>query len=221
MITITTLKWVVPFAQGQVRDHRLRLILREIGCEYDVELIDPDIQKSPRYRVDQPFGQVPVLREDGRPTLFETGAIVLDIAERSGKLMPLREDLRMSTRCWVFAALNSVEPGLTEVATAVFFIEDEEIAKEYRSFALEGAKSRLANVSVALGDREWLVGEDFSVADLMMSSVTKIVHHTDLIEAHGNLAWRDRCFARPAYKAAISEQLSDFKDHGPADMGWG
>ena len=76
-------------------------------------------------------------------------------------------------------------------------------------------------MSVALGEREWLVGDKFSVADLMMSSVTKIVHHTDLIEAHGNLAaWRNRCFARLAYKAAIAEQFSDFEGHGPADMGW-
>ena len=181
----------------------------------------PEVQKSPRYRADQPFGQVPVLREDGRPTLFETGAILLDIAERSGKLMPVRDDLRSSTRCWVFAALNSVEPSLSEVATADFFIKDEKIAAGYRSFALEGAKSRLADLSVALGEREWLVGDKFSVADLMMSSVTKIVHHTDLIEAHGNLAaWRNRCFARLAYKAAIAEQFSDFEGHGPADMGW-
>jgi len=99
MITITALKWVVPFAQGQVRDHRLPWILREVGWEYVVELIDPDVQKSLGYRADQPFGQVPVLREDGRPTLFETGAILLDIAERSGKLMPLDDDLRLSARC--------------------------------------------------------------------------------------------------------------------------
>lgn len=221
MITITALKWVVPFAQGQVRDHRLRWVLKEVGWSYAVELIDPDIQKSSSYRAEQPFGQVPVLREDGRPTQFETGAIVLDIAERSGKLMPQGDDLRTSARCWVFAALNSVEPSLSEIAIADFFINDDTIAKGYRGFALDGAKSRLADLSDALGDRDWLVGDDFTVADLMMSSVTKVVHHTDLVDAHANLAtWRDRCFARPAYKAAIAEQCANFEGYGPADMGW-
>ncbi|RIV84603.1 glutathione S-transferase family protein [Aurantiacibacter zhengii] len=221
MITITAFKWVVPFAQGQVRDHRLRWALKEVGWEYEVELIDPAVQKSDAYRAEQPFGQVPVLREDGRPTLFETGAILLDIAERSGKLLPTDESDRALARCWLFAALNSVEIYLAEIAAADFFIEDEAVAKGYRAFALEPAREQLAKLSDALGARQWLVGDDFTIADLTMASVMKIVGHTDLVEAHDNLAaWRDRCFERPAYRAAIAEQCADFERHGPEDMGW-
>lgn len=221
MITITALKWVPSFPRGQVRDHRLRWVLKEVGWDYRVELIDPQVQESKDYRREQPFGQVPVLREDGRPTLFETGAIVLDIAQRSGRLLPADESARAWAVCWLFAALNSVEPELMEVATCDFFIEDEEVAKGYRAFAVAAAGDRLRKVSEALGDRDWLVGEDFSVADLMMASAMKIVRHTDLVEAHPNLAaWRGRCFARPAHEAATAEQLADFDRHGPADMGW-
>jgi len=121
-LTITAFKWVPPFAQGQVRDHRLRWLLKEIDWDYSVELIDPAVQQSAAYRAEQPFGQVPVLREDGRHTLFETGAIVLDIAERSGKLLPADEGDRALAKCWLFAALNSVEPYLTQIALADVFI---------------------------------------------------------------------------------------------------
>ena len=221
-ITITALKWVPPFAQGQVRDHRLRWMMKEVGWDYAVELIDPTVQESSGYRAQQPFGQVPVLREAGRPILFETGAILLDIAERSGKLLPDDEADRALAKCWLFAALNSVEPLLAEVSVADIFLEDKEVAKGYRPYAVKMAELRLGQLSGYLGDRDWLVGDDFSLADLMMSSVTKTVHHTDLVEAHDNLAaWRDRCFVRPAYKAAIAEQCAEFEGHGPKDMGWG
>lgn len=221
MITITAFKWVPPFAQGQVRDHRLRWMLKEVGWDYEVELIDPKTQASKAYRREQPFGQVPVLREDDRLPLFETGAIVLDIAERSGRLLPKAEGERALAKSWLFAALNSVEPFLAEVAIADVFIEDKTVAAGYRSFAEKLAKQRLRHLSDALGDRTWLVGDDFTIADLMMSSASKVVHHTDLVEVHDNLArWRDRCFARQAYKAAIAEQIADIEEHGPQDMGW-
>jgi glutathione S-transferase len=221
MITITAFKWVPPFAQGQVRDHRLRWMLKEVGWDYRVELIDPKVQASEAYRCEQPFGQVPVLREDGRPPLFETGAIVLDVAKRSGKLLPQSEAERALATSWLFAALNSVEPFLAEIAIADIFIEDKKVAEGYRPFAEKLARQRLQQLSASLGDKIWLVSDAFTVADLMMSSVTKVVHHTDLVDAHDNLAaWRDRCFARPAYKAAIAEQLADFEGNGPLDMGW-
>ena len=220
--TLTAFKWVPPFAQGQVRDHRVRWALREVGWDYAVDPIDSVVQQSAAYRAEQPFGQVPVLREAGRPVLFETGAMLLDIAERSGKLLPGDADDRALAKCWLFAALNSVEPFLAEVTTADIFIEDKQVAKGYRSYAVKLAEERLGQLSAALGDREWLAGDAFTLADLMMSSVTKVVSHTDLVERHANLAaWRDRCFARPAYTAAIAEQCAEFEGHGPGDMGWG
>ena len=220
-ITISALKWVPTFAQGQVRDQRLRWMMKEVGWDYTVDLIDPEIQQSGDYRAEQPFGQVPVLREEGRPVLFETGAILLDIAERSGKLLPADADDRARVKCWLFAALNSVEPFLAEVAVADVFLEDKQVAAGYRPFAVNMATMRLDQLSAALGDRDWLVGEDFTLADLIMSSVMKVVDHTDLVEGYANLAaWRNRCFERPAYKAAVAEQCADFKDYGPKDMGW-
>ena len=220
-ITITALKWVPPFAQGQVRDHRLRWVLKEVGWAYDVELIDPQIQESAAYRAQQPFGQVPLLRESGRPALFESGAIVLDVAERAGKLLPADPAQRALAKSWAIAALNSVEPFLSEVTVADVFLEDKAVAKGYRPYAEKLAKQRLGQLSAALGERDWLVDGAFTVADLLMASVTKVVGHTSLVEEHDNLAaWRDRCFARPAYRAAIAEQCADFAGHGPEDMGW-
>ena len=101
------------------------------------------------------------------------------------------------------------------------FLEDKQVAAGYRPFAVNMATMRLDQLSAALGDRDWLVGEDFTLADLIMSSVMKVVDHTDLVEGYANLAaWRDRCFERAAYKAAVAEQCADFKDYGPKDMGW-
>jgi len=114
MITITALKWVPPFAQGQVRDHRARWVLNEVGWPYRVRLLDTEDQQSDAYRAEQPFGQIPILEEDGRPALFETGAILLDVATRSGKLLPADDAQRSLAICWIFAALNSIEPPFCE-----------------------------------------------------------------------------------------------------------
>ena len=158
MITITAFKWVVPFAQGQVRDLRLRWLLKEVGWDYQVDLIDPDIQQSEAYMAEQPFGQVPVLREPGRVTLFETGAILLDVAERSGRLLPEDATDRALVTCWLFGALNSIEPFLQNLAIASHFIEDQRVAEGYRAFNIENARKRLGQTADALGGRDWIVG---------------------------------------------------------------
>ena len=139
MITITAFKWVPPFAQGQVRDHRVRWVLNEVGWPYEVRLLDAEDQQSARYRSEQPFGQVPILAEDGRPTLFETGAIVLDVATRAGKLLPASADQRSLMLSWYFAALNSVEPFLMNLALVDFFTKDEEEKAKRRPWALQMA----------------------------------------------------------------------------------
>ncbi|HTU59599.1 MAG TPA: glutathione S-transferase N-terminal domain-containing protein, partial [Polyangiales bacterium] len=121
MITITALKWAPPFAAGQVRDHRARWILNEVGWEYRVRLVDAPELSSPEYKDKQPFGQVPYLDEDGRPTLFESGAIVLDIAMRADKLLPKQDGARSAAISWLFAALSSVEPFLMNAAEVEYF----------------------------------------------------------------------------------------------------
>ena len=125
MITITALKWAPPFAQGNVRYHRVRWILNEVGWSYRVRLLDTEDQQDAGYLQSQPFGQVPIMEEDGRPPLFETGAILLDVAMRSGKLLPNGDGERARTICWFFAALNSIEPPFMDLAEVDFFIEDE------------------------------------------------------------------------------------------------
>lgn len=221
MITVTAFKWVPPFAAGQVRDHRVRWMLNEIGWDYAVELIDPDVQASDAYLAEQPFGQVPVLREAGRPTLFETGAIVLDLAERSGKLWPADRDAQAQVRAWVVAALNSVEPYLSAVAEVDFFTEDETLKALRRPGAVAAAKERLGKLATALGDRRYLVGDDFTVADLMLASILRVSEHADLLADTPNLAnYRTRCLERPAFRKAVADQRRDIAAHGPRDMGW-
>lgn len=221
MITVTAFKWVPPFAAGQVRDHRVRWMLNEIGWEYEIDLIDPTVQASGGYLAEQPFGQVPVLREIGRPTLFESGAIVLDLAERSGKLWPADRDAQAQVRAWVIAALNSVEPYLSDVAEVDFFTDDETLRHLRRPRAIAAAMRRLGKLSASLGDRRYLVGDGFTAADLMLASVLRVADHADLLADYPNLsAYRSRCLERPAFRKAVADQRRDIAAHGPEDMGW-
>lgn len=219
MITITAMKWVPPFAAGQVRDHRARWILNEVGWPYRVRLVDAPTLASAEYRAEQPFGQVPVMEEDGRPTLFESGAIVLDVATRANKLLPADADGRAMALSWVIAALNSVEPFLMNVAEVDFFMKDEGEKAKRRPVVLKAAELRLGQLQQALGERDWLVGDGFTVADLMTASVLKIARSTGILEAFPALAaFQDRCFERPAYKQAVADQCATIAEHSAADM---
>jgi glutathione S-transferase len=218
-ITVTAFKWVPPFAQGQVRDHRIRWVLNEVGWPYQCRLLDRQDQLDPSYLAMQPFGQVPVMEETGRPPLFETGAIVLDVAQRSGQLLPADEGQRALAISWLFAALNSIEPYLANLAEVDFFMKDAAMKEARRPGVVKAACHRLQQLSDALGDREYLVGDQFTIADLMNASVLKILAHTDLLDSFPKLkAYGDRCFARPAYRKAIEDQCADIARHTPADM---
>ena len=222
MITITAFKWVPPFAQGQVRDHRVRWVLNEVGWPYDVRLLDAEDQQSTRYRAEQPFGQVPILAEDGRPTLFETGAIVLDVATRAGKLLPPDPNERSLMMSWYFAALNSVEPYLMNLAEVDFFMKDDEEKHRRRPGVLEMAEKRLGELQRGLGERDWLVGNDFTAADLMTSSVLKIAKSLNILMGFPALGtYQKRCFGRPAYQRAIADQCAVFARHSVEDMKYG
>lgn len=218
-ITVTAFKWVPPFAQGNVRDHRIRWILNEVGWPYESRLLDTADQLDPSYLARQPFGQVPVLEETGRPPLFETGAIVLDVAQRADQLLPVDEGQRALAISWLFAALNSVEPFLSNLAEVDFFIEDAGLRAARRPGVVKAACRRLQQLSAALGGRDYLVGDSFTIADLMTASVLKIVGHTDLLDAYPNLvAYRNRCLGRPAYLKAIADQCAEIARHTPSDM---
>ena len=210
MITVSAFKWVPPFAQGLVRDLRVRWALEEAGLPYEVKLIDTSDQASTAYRGCQPFGQVPIFEEDGL-VLFESGAIVLHIGARSETLLPADAHARARATTWVFAALNTIEIVVQSLAAIDLFHADEPWATLRRPAAESAVVRRLAELAVRLGDREYL--EDrFTAGDLMMTTVLRILRHTDLLEREPRLkAYQARCEARPAFQRALRDQLAAFE----------
>jgi glutathione S-transferase len=211
MITITAFHSVPPFARGQVRDLRVRWALEEAGLPYKTRLLEQGEQDTPEYRALQPFGQVPIFMEDDF-VLFETGAIVLHIGERSEALLPKDAKARIRATQWVIAALNSIEPFVMNVALIDLFYAEQEWAKLRRPSAEAFVRHRLASLSKALGDKRYLDGDRFTAGDLMMSTVLRILHHTDIVTSDQRLAaYVERCTARPAFRRALDAQLGDFR----------
>jgi glutathione S-transferase len=194
-----------------VRDLRVRWALEEAGLAYEERMIGPEDQPSASYRALQPFGQVPSYEEDGL-VLFESGAIVLHIAERSEALLPRDPVGRARAKSWLFAALNSIEPAVQNLASIDLFYVGQPWATERRPGALDAATTRLQQLSDWLGGRDYL--EDrFSAGDLMMTTVLQNTRQCDLLESFPNLeAYRARCEARPAFQKALAAQLAHFED---------
>lgn len=209
MITISAFRWVPPFARGQVRDLRVRWALEEAGLPYQARLLSQGDQNSDEYRALQPFGQVPIFQEDGL-TLFETGAIVLHIGERCAALLPKDPIARAKATQWVIAALNSLEPHIMTVATIDLFYVGEAWAPLRRPSAVEFAQRRLGAVAKALGDQPYLDGDTFTVGDLMMATVLRII--PDLVTQPNLKAYVERCTARPAFQRAYDAQMGDFSE---------
>jgi glutathione S-transferase len=208
MITISAFRWVPSFAQGHVRDLRVRWALEEAGLPYRTRLLEQGDQDKPDYRALQPFGQVPIFEENGR-VLFESGAIVLHIGERSEVLLPRDTDARACATQWLVAALNSVEPHIMNVAVLDLFYGDQEWAKLRRPSAVEFARHRLNCLAKALGDKLYLDGARFTAGDLMMTTVLRM--RPDLIDDQCLKAYVERCTGRPGFKRALDAQMGDFK----------
>jgi glutathione S-transferase len=208
MITVSAFRWVPPFAQGQVRDLRVRWALEEAGLSYRTRLLEHGDQDKPDYRAMQPFGQVPILEEDGQ-VLFESGAIVLHIGERTEALLPREAGARARATQWLVSALNSIEPYIMNVAVLGLFYADQEWAKLRRPSAVEFARNRLNCLAKALGDKLYLDGPRFTAGDLMMTTVLRIL--PELIVNQHLAAYVERCTSRPGFKRALDAQMGDFK----------
>ncbi|WP_395392129.1 glutathione S-transferase family protein [Novosphingobium sp. BL-8A] len=208
---------ITAFAQspdrgrGLARDMPVRWALEEVGQPYEVELVSFAEMKQPVYRTLQPFGQIPTYRE-GELALFESGAIVLYIAQGHAGLLPNDADGRARAVMWMFAALSTIEPPIMDRSMALI-LERQEIWHEQRLRLLEDRiRTRLADLSARLGDAEWLDGA-FSAGDLMMIQVLRRLAGSELLEGDRNLlAYVARGEARPAFQRAFAAQLAVFND---------
>lgn len=208
-IEITAFNWVPEGAYGLVRDLRVRWALEEIGQPYRVRLLHAGQPRPEGYYSEQPFGQVPTYH-DGAVHLFESGAILIHIGEKDERLLPRDQAARARAIGWLFAALNSVEPAVAELFRIDLFCADTNWAPLRRPSATENVQTRLQRLSDWLGEQEWLEGQ-FTVGDIMMVTVLRFLRHTDLVAAHPNLAaYLARAEARPAFQAALADQMAGF-----------
>jgi glutathione S-transferase len=209
MITLTAFRSVPPFVQGLVRDVRVRWALEEAGIPYQERLIGAEDRATSAYRTLQPFGQVPAIETD-ELKLFESGAIVLYIGERSEALMPADANSRARTTAWMFAALNSVEPPIQNLAGIDLFYTRDAWAQARRPMVVEMVQNRLTALEYWLNGRDYL--EDcFTAGDLLMTTVLRMLRHTDIVSGRPALrAYQQRCEARPAFQKAMADHLRPF-----------
>ncbi|MBT2186608.1 glutathione S-transferase family protein [Sphingobium nicotianae] len=206
-IEVTGFAWVPPFARGHVRDLRVRWALEEIGLDYRTRLISA-VERPTSYFGEQPYGQVPYYKE-GDVEIFESGAIVLHIAEKDERLLPRDPVGRVRAQTWLISALNSMEPYIMNMVTIDGFCADQEWALLRRPAQVEMMERRLQHLSVALGDKDWLEGR-FTVGDLMMVEALRNLS-ADRLSIPQNLQdYVARGEARPAFQAALAAQLADF-----------
>ena len=206
-ITITAFERSPDGGMGLARDTRVRWALEEAGQPYEVRLVSPRAMKEPAHLALHPFGQIPTF-EEGDLALFETGAIVFHIAERHSGLLPADPNARTRAIMWMFAALSSVEPPILELSTAKFVEGGKSWTEERLPLIRDRIRGRLQQLSVRLGNSDWLDGA-FSAGDLMMVSVLLRARPSKILDEYPNLAaYVARGEARPAYKRAFAAQLA-------------
>lgn len=219
MIPTTTIPTLTAFerspdrGRGLARDMRVRWALEEVGQAYEVRLLSFAEMKQPAHLALHPFGQIPTYEEGGL-ALFESGAIILHIAERHAGLLPEDANARARAIAWMFAALNTVEPPIVERSMAFIFEQDKPWYAERQPMLEERVHARLGELSKHLGDADcnadWLDG-DFSAGDLLMVTVLRRLESSGLLDQYPTLsAYIARAVARPAYRRAFAAQLAVF-----------
>ena len=210
MPTITAFANSPDRGRGLARDMRVRWALEEVGVPYETRLLSFEALKEPAHKAVQPFGQIPTY-EDGDLALFESGAIVLHIAERHGGLLPEDAAGRARAISWMFAALNTVEPPVFDRTLAMIFERDEPLFEKRIEVLDASIRKRLGELAHHLGASEWLDG-GFSAGDLLMVSVLMRLKGSDLLEEAPTLAaYLARSEARPAFQRAFDAQRAVFE----------
>jgi glutathione S-transferase len=205
--TITAFERSPDGGKGLARDTRVRWALEEVGQPYEVRLVSFKAMKAPAHLARHPFGQIPTY-EEGDLILFESGAIVLHIAERHAGLLPENADARARAIGWMFAALSTVEPPILDLANARVVERDEPWATARLPLVADRVRNRLKQLSARLGSADWLDG-GFSAGDLMMVAVLLRVRASGILDEFPNLAaYVARGEARPAYQRAFEAQLA-------------
>ena len=202
-ITLTAFERSPDGGKGLSRDLRVRWALEEVGQPYEVRFLSFRAMKEPAHLALQPFGQIPTY-EDGELVLFETGAIVLHVAEHHAALLPADPHARARAVAWMFAALSTVEPPIVELGNARILERAQPWYEERLPVVADRVRARLAQLAARLGDAEWLEGA-FSAGDLMMVSVLLRARPSGILDELPNLAaYVARGEARPAYRRALA-----------------
>jgi glutathione S-transferase len=208
-ITLTAFERSPDGGRGLARDTRVRWALEEVGQAYQVRPLSFQAMKEPAHLALHPFGQIPTY-EEGDLALFETGAIVLHIAERYPGLLPADANARARAITWLFAALNTVEPPILELSNARLLEHDKPWNEARLPLVIDRVRDRMEQLSPRVGDAEWLDGP-FTAGDLMMVSVLLRLKPSGLLYEYPTLAaYVARGEARPAYQRAFEAQLAAF-----------
>lgn len=206
-ITITAFDRSPDGGKGLARDTRVRWALEEAGLPYEVRYLSFAALKQPEHLALHPFGQIPTY-QDGEVAIFETGAIVLHIAERHPGLLPVDPAARARAVAWLFAALNTVEPPILDLVNARIFEADRSWRDERVPLVTKRVRAHLDSLAASLGDADWLDGP-FSAADLMMVSVLLRSRSSGVLDDYPTLAaYVARGEDRPAYRRAFADQLA-------------
>jgi len=211
---VSAFRWAPPFAQGLVRDIRVRWALREAGLSYGIDLVEFGEHKSPEFLARQPFGQIPTFKADGME-VFESGAILYAIGLKNEVLLPADERQRIRTISWMFAALNTVEPPIGQLVVADLVQHDTEWDRLVRPRTVAAVNERLSRLDAWLSDRDYLI-DRFTIADILMATSLRLIKHTDIVAGHPAVAgYLKRCEARPAFQEALDEQMQGFAENAP------